>query len=164
MKPPKEIIDLGHELYNGMPNLGANHVAFWPLETFEATRTHSQGKMAMEGRMMLMAEHCGTHIDVPRHFVEGGASVEQVPLEKLILPGHLLDFSHKKVREPITVADFEAAESVPASPSEAARLSSPGQGWTRTGPSQDSPPSDPMCPCPLPSGSSIGRSLSSARI
>lgn len=110
MKPFKEIVDLGHELYNGMPNLGANHVAFWPLETFEATRTLSGGRLAMEGRMMLMAEHCGTHIDVPRHFDEGGLSVDQVPLEKLILPGHFLDFSHKKVREAITVADFEAAE------------------------------------------------------
>ena len=88
-----------------MPNLGANHVAFWPLETFEATRTHSGGKLAMEGRMMLMAEHCGTHIDVPSHFVEGGTTVDQVPLEKLILPGHLLDFSTKKVREAITIGE-----------------------------------------------------------
>jgi len=110
MKPFKEIVDLGHDLYNGMPNLGANHVAFWPLETFEATRTHSGGKLAMEGRMMLMAEHCGTHIDVPSHFVEGGTTVDQVPLEKLILPGHLLDFSDKKSRQAITISDFEAAE------------------------------------------------------
>ncbi len=111
MKPFfKEIVDLGHELYNGMPNLGANHVAFWPLETFEATREMSGGRLAMEGRMMLMAEHCGTHIDVPRHFVEGGTTVDQLPLEKVILPGHLLDFTHKKVREAITIADFEEAE------------------------------------------------------
>jgi arylformamidase len=110
MNPVKEIVDLGHELYNGMPNLGANHIAFWPLETFESTRTMSEGKLAMEGRMMLMAEHCGTHIDVPRHFVEDGLTVDKVPLENLILPGHLLDLTHKKVREAITVADLEAAE------------------------------------------------------
>lgn len=110
MNPVKEIVDLGHELYNGMPNLGANHIAFWPLETFESTRTMSEGKLAMEGRMMLMAEHCGTHIDVPRHFVEDGLSVDKVPLENLILPGHLLDLTHKKVREAITIGDLEAAE------------------------------------------------------
>ena len=110
MNPVKEIVDLGHELYNGMPNLGANHIAFWPLETFESTRTMSEGKLAMEGRMMLMAEHCGTHIDAPRHFVEDGLPVDKVPLENLILPGHLLDLTHKKVREAITVADLEAAE------------------------------------------------------
>jgi arylformamidase len=111
MKPFfKEIVDLGHDLYNGMPNLGANHIAFWPLETFDSTRELSGGRLAMEGRMMLMAEHCGTHIDVPRHFVEGGTTVDQLPLEKVILPGHLLDFTHKKVREAITIADFEEAE------------------------------------------------------
>lgn len=103
-------MDLGHDLYNGMPNLGANHIAFWPLETFEATRTLSQGKLGMEGRMILMAEHCGTHLDVPRHFVEDGLSVDQWPLEKLILPGHLLDFTSKGIGEAITIADFQAAE------------------------------------------------------
>ena len=108
--PFREIVDLGHDLFNGMPNLGANIVAFWPLETFEATRTLSSGRLGMEGRMMLIAEHCGTHLDVPSHFVEGGTSVDQVPLEQLILPGHLLDFTHKGIREPITPADFEAAE------------------------------------------------------
>ena len=52
----KEIIDLGHEYYNDMPNLGANHCAFWPLETFEHTRKISGGKLATEGKMILMAE------------------------------------------------------------------------------------------------------------
>ena len=105
-----EVIDLGHELYNGMPALGANLVAFWPLETFEVTRTMSGGKFGLEARMILMSEHCGTHLDVPRHLVEDGASVDQWPLEKLILPGHLLDFTDKVAGEPITVADFETAE------------------------------------------------------
>lgn len=107
---PKEIVDLGHELYNGMPNLGANIVAFWPLETFAMTRTLSSGKFGMEGRMMLMAEHCGTHIDVPRHFVEDGKPVDQIPLEDLVLPGHLLDLTHKGKREAISVEDLQRAE------------------------------------------------------
>ena len=77
----KEIIDLGHEYYNDMPNLGANHCAFWPLETFEHTRKISGGKLATEGKMILMAEHCGTHIDAPRHFDEHGKTVDEVPLD-----------------------------------------------------------------------------------
>src|SRR5258708_29360810 len=93
-----------------MANVGANCVAFWPVEPFETTRELGGGRLAREGRMMLMAEDCGTHIDVPRHFVEGGTTVDQLPLEKVILPGHLLDFTHKKVREAITIADFEEAE------------------------------------------------------
>ena len=106
----REIVDLGHEYYNDMPNLGASHCAFWPLETFDHLRKITGGKLAMEGKMILMPEHCGTHLDVPRHFDEDGITVDQVPLEQLILPGHLLDFTYKKNGEPITIADFEAAE------------------------------------------------------
>jgi arylformamidase len=104
-----EIVDLGRELYNGMPNLGANLTAFFPLETYEATRRISGGRLGFEGRMMIMAEHCGTHLDCPYHFDEHGLTVDQMPLERLILPGHLLRFTDKQAREPITVADFEAA-------------------------------------------------------
>lgn len=108
--PVKEIIDLGHEYFNGMLNIGGPMVAFWPLETIDYFKKITQGKFGMEGRMILMPEHCGTHLDVPRHFVEGGTPVNEVPLEQLILPGHLLDLTHKKNGEAITIKDFEAAE------------------------------------------------------
>jgi kynurenine formamidase len=42
----------------------------------------------MESRMMLLPEHSGTHLDVPRHCVPGGTDVAGVALEKLVLPGH----------------------------------------------------------------------------
>jgi kynurenine formamidase len=104
-----EIVDLGRELYNGMPNLGANITAFFPLETYGATRRLSEGRVGYEGRMILMAEHCGTHLDCPYHFDEHGLTVDQMPLERLIVPGHLLNFTDKQAHEPITPADFEAA-------------------------------------------------------
>jgi hypothetical protein len=43
----QEIVDLGHELSNGMPNLGGNIVAFWLLETLDSTRRMSGGKLAI---------------------------------------------------------------------------------------------------------------------
>ena len=106
----KEIIDLGHEYYNNMPNLGASVCCFWPLETFEHTRKITSGKLATEGKMMLMPEHCGTHIDAPRHFDEHGKTVDEVPLVETVLPGHLLDLTHRKNGQAITIADLEAAE------------------------------------------------------
>jgi len=106
----KEIVDLGRELFPEMPNIGGLEVAFWPIETFNDLRTLSQGKFACESKMMLMPEHCGTHVDAPRHFVEEGAPVDKVPLSQFILPGHLLDFTAKGPREAITVSDLEAAE------------------------------------------------------
>src|SRR3954451_21148848 len=106
----KEIVDLGHELYNGMPNLGADIVAFWRTENYETTRQQSEGKVAFESRMMLMSEHCRTHLDAPYHWDEHGRTVDQIPLENLVLPGYLMDFSAKKAREAITPEDLAAEE------------------------------------------------------
>ena len=33
------------------------------------------------------AEHLGTHIDAPIHFIKGGKTIEEIPLQKLIGPG-----------------------------------------------------------------------------
>ena len=77
----KETIDLGHEYFNGMLNISGSVVAYWPHETHEGTRQLTNGKLSMESRMILMPEHCGTHLDVPRHCDETGTSLEQVPLE-----------------------------------------------------------------------------------
>jgi kynurenine formamidase len=63
----------------------------------------------MEARMMLMPEHAGTHLDVPRHVLREGRDVAETPLEKLVLPGHFLDLTHKKNGEAISIADMEAA-------------------------------------------------------
>lgn len=35
--------------------------------------------------------HTGTHIDAPMHFVEGGASVDRVPLERFVGPALVID-------------------------------------------------------------------------
>jgi arylformamidase len=108
--PFTEIVDLGHEYFNGMRHIGDTPVTFFPLRTHDYLNRVSQGKFELESRMILMPEHCGTHLDVPRHLVKGADALEAVPLEKLILPGHLLDLTHKKVGEAITPEDFEAAE------------------------------------------------------
>jgi arylformamidase len=35
--------------------------------------------------------HTGTHVDPPVHFVEGGATIDQVPLERMIGPAQVVD-------------------------------------------------------------------------
>ena len=108
--PVKKIIDLSHELYDGMPNLGGWKVAFPQIDSFERTGQLTQGRHSYQSKMMLLPEHCGTHLDAPIHFIKDGLAINEVPLEQLVLPGHLLDFTHKKNGEAITIADFEAAE------------------------------------------------------
>ncbi len=114
--PIKQIIDLGHELFHDMANIGGAQVAFWPTSSFKHGETVSGGKLSMESRMMLMPEHCGTHLDVPRHCLRGGDDVASIPLEQLVLPGHLLDLTHKSNGEAISTADLEVAETASGRP------------------------------------------------
>jgi arylformamidase len=106
----REVIDLSHELYDGMPNLGGNSVSFGSILNFEVTRSMSDGRLAQEFKLMVMPEHCGTHFDAPSHFDETGQSTAEYPLARLVLPGHLLDLTHKERGEEITIADLEQAE------------------------------------------------------
>lgn len=48
-------------------------------------------------------EHGGTHIDAPVHFKEGGLTLDQVPLKKLIGPAYVIDVSVAAAGSP----DFE---------------------------------------------------------
>jgi kynurenine formamidase len=61
-----------------------------------------------------MGVHATTHIDAPWHYgpVSAGApaqTIDQMPLERCIGPGVVLDLSHKADDDPITAADMEAA-------------------------------------------------------
>ena len=61
-----------------------------------------------------MGVHSTTHIDAPWHYgpMSGGApaqTIEQIPLEKCIGPGVVLDLTHKADDDAITPADLEAA-------------------------------------------------------
>ncbi|SOD70357.1 kynurenine formamidase [Jatrophihabitans sp. GAS493] len=111
-----EIVDLGHPLYTGMPCHAAEVTAFWTVDSFEKTRRLSGGRQGLQNKMMLLSEHTGTHFDAPSHFDEHGLSVDQVPLERLVLPGHLLDLTHKRPHEPIGPQDLAAAEEASGHP------------------------------------------------
>jgi len=42
---------------------------------------------------MTIGTHLGTHVDPPAHYLEGAASVDQLPLDTLIGPGVVLDMT-----------------------------------------------------------------------
>ena len=61
-----------------------------------------------------MGVHATTHIDAPWHYgpTSGGQpaqTIDDIPLEKCIGPGVVLDMTHKADDDPITVADMETA-------------------------------------------------------
>jgi kynurenine formamidase len=52
--------------------------------------------------------HIGTHIDAPRHFYGDGASVSDIPLDRIVMREALvLDVSHKAAGEGVTGDDLE---------------------------------------------------------
>lgn len=60
-----------------------------------------------------LAEHGGTHIDAPIHFYEGRNAVDEIPLERLMGQGIVIDVSAKAAQDrdyQVSVEDFEAWE------------------------------------------------------
>lgn len=54
-------------------------------------------------------EHCGTHLDAPYHFCQGGKTIEQIPLDQLVAPLVVLNVVEKSKTNPdyqVTVQDF----------------------------------------------------------
>ncbi len=96
-----KIIDLSITLYHDMP--------IWPTQPnfiYEQTRNAARDGHTMH-IIHQMTTHTGTHIDTPLHFIEEGASVDQIPIEHFAGEGVVIDLSHKKPRSEITIQDLE---------------------------------------------------------
>ncbi len=46
--------------------------------------------------LMKVGTHLGTHVDPPAHYVEGGATVDEIPLEVMVGPGVILDMQGRQ--------------------------------------------------------------------
>ncbi len=91
------MIDLSHA-YGG-------DTLYWPTDTKGfALDTLAEG-MTDAGyfyaaKEFATAEHGGTHLDAPVHFAEGGDDVASIPLDRLILPGIVVDVSEPAAADP----------------------------------------------------------------
>lgn len=95
-----KLVDLSQDLYHGVPNFACDPQT--------AIFTH----LVIEDRgynnaVIVTGTHQGTHLDAPYHFFDDGKTVEQLDLRKGFGPAWVLDFTHKKPKEEITVADLE---------------------------------------------------------
>ncbi|MCF6307890.1 MAG: cyclase family protein [Flavobacteriaceae bacterium] len=101
----KKIIDLSHEF--------SKETIYWVTAKEFKLDTVFKGKTEKgfyySANNITTAEHGGTHIDAPIHFAEGGQSVDEIPLEKLIGNGIKIDVSSKALNNPdylISIEDF----------------------------------------------------------
>ncbi len=65
--------------------------------------------VAVEGYNILNVAfntHTGTHLDAPRHFIDGAASLNTMPLAKCVGEALIVDLSHKEPRSLITIDDL----------------------------------------------------------
>jgi kynurenine formamidase len=86
---PARLVDLTHPF--------DAETIFWPTEEgfvhergFEGT---TEGGYWYAAHRFRSAEHGGTHLDAPIHFGEGKPSADEVPLERLVAPGVVVDAS-----------------------------------------------------------------------
>jgi kynurenine formamidase len=108
--PEGTVVDLSHSYDES--------TVFWPTaEGFELVADFegiTDKGYYYTANTFCAAEHGGTHIDAPIHFSEGKASIDEIPLDRLMGPAVLIDVSEKCAADPdyqVTVADLETWES-----------------------------------------------------
>ena len=69
-------------------SLGVN-VPLYPGEARPVTRTRAQGGYTVTD--LMLTTHTGTHLDAPAHYLDGGTTVDRVPLERLLGRASVLD-------------------------------------------------------------------------
>jgi arylformamidase len=99
------IVDLSHKLYPGKEEYHLD------LITHHTDELYPQYKVG-EGVWYIlqdinMSSHCGTHIEFPYHHSKNGMDAGSYPLEKLIGNGLLLDYTHKKPGDAVTLTELK---------------------------------------------------------
>ncbi len=86
----KRILDLTLPLESTMRGVDVKQVKRLEIDGWNATR-------------LSLYSHCGTHMDAPRHFLPGGATIDRQPLEACVGPARVVDLTPVEPRELISV-------------------------------------------------------------
>lgn len=104
---PYKIIDLTHSLSEEAPRWDE----FCPYEHTLISNYDQESEFKFKSQNLLISEGSGTHLDAPAHFIPGGATVEELPLERLIAPCVVVDVADKVFeRFSTSVADIQQFE------------------------------------------------------
>lgn len=105
-----DLVELTHPL--------GDETLYWPTSPsrFQFSRLsagRTPGGWYYEASAFSAPEHGGTHLDAPIHFHEGGATVDQIALSRLIAPAVVIDVSTSAATDPdyrLSVEDVRAFE------------------------------------------------------
>ena len=95
------LVDLSQDLYHGVPNFACDPQTAIFTHLIIADRGYNNA-------VIVTGTHQGTHLDAPYHFFDDGKTIEQLDLRRGFGPAWVLDFTHKKPKEEITVDDLKA--------------------------------------------------------
>ena len=69
-------------------------VSFWPFyNPFEVKYIKRKAEHGVNAQYIMTSNHMGTHLDAPRHFVTGGMTIDEIPVEWLCGPGVIVNLS-----------------------------------------------------------------------
>ncbi len=102
------IVDLSHKMHPGKEEYGLE------LETHQTAEVYPQYQVD-EGiwyilQSVHMGSHCGTHIEFPYHHNRNGMDAGKFPLDRLIGDCVLLDYTHKKPDDAVTLEELKAQQ------------------------------------------------------
>jgi arylformamidase len=103
MKAPGKVYDLSQPTFHNSPQ--------WP--EYEPTVVNLRYTLAFNGfnaERVELTTHSGTHMDVPFHFIQDGATIDRMPLERLMGPATILDLTGKAPGSVISAADLERCD------------------------------------------------------
>ena len=92
-------IDLTQDLSNGMPIYPGD-----PAPSFRSYATLAKNGVNLT--TMTHGSHTGTHMDAPKHFISGGISVDQIPVNTLVGEAFVADLSYKQIGSGIERSDL----------------------------------------------------------
>ena len=111
----KLIIDLSMEVHEGMitfPRVAPTIIKYMEnhRESAEGLGTTPYGVDSLTAHcLVIISDHCGTHIDSLRHLDPNGPSAESIPIHYCYGDGVVLDFTHKEYGTFISIEDLEDA-------------------------------------------------------
>ncbi|MDB5308514.1 MAG: Metal-dependent hydrolase [Gemmataceae bacterium] len=95
------LIDLSQPVYHDSPNCPAH-----PPVKSELIADHPQQGWRVE--LLTLASHTGSHVDAPLHKIAGGASLDDIPLDRWCGPAVVADFRGVAADTHLTAASLAA--------------------------------------------------------
>ncbi len=99
-------VDISQPWFNGMPRAKAHGTPHFWVDVIRSPS--ADGENVARVTHIEMAAHVGTHVDAAIHFIPGGRTIDEYPLDAFSGPGVVLDVRREGV-QPLGPEELEAA-------------------------------------------------------